>query len=624
MADKRKEWLRDFVPGTFVDHRAARIALADFINRELILFSMADNVRSIPSVMDGLKPGHRKILFACFKRNLKSEIKVAQLAGYVAEHSAYHHGEQSLCATIIGLAQDFVGSNNINLLEPVGQFGTRLQGGKDAASPRYITTYLTQFSRLLYREEDDALLNFLNDDGQAIEPEWYLPIIPMVLVNGGEGIGTGWSTFIPNYNPLDIVSNLKRLINGEPLTEIHPWYAGFNGEITLQSPGKYLVKGKWNRLGDQVIEITELPIGSWTQPYKEMLEEMMNPADGKQAEIKDFSEYHTDTSVHFRITLSKELSMSDAEIEKKFKLTSTITTSNLVTFDRAGRIHKYSDPLTILSDFYDIRLEYYHKRKEHLVGALERAWTILDNKARFIRQVISGEIVVAKRTKENIIKQLASNSYFNLSTSSTIGEEDTSTSYGGYEYLLSMPIHSLTSERISKLEEERNGKELELQRLLAKTPKDLWLSDLEEFTVKWNEKLTGDNKKLSKNTTGRKVGSKGKAMVEEEVQEVSEEDTENYKPKATTKRTKTLQTHTDTLTEPINATSAKVAKDASKKQSTLATFLPSQQQKSYHTSTSSSYNASQEKQTKPDAMIEDDDMDLPLAQRIAKMLRKSD
>lgn len=204
-ADDRKEWLRKFQPGTYMDHRVDEIPIADFVNKELILFSMADNARSIPSAVDGLKPGQRKILFSCFKRNLKSEIKVAQLAGYVSEHSAYHHGEQSLCTTVVGMAQNFVGSNNLPLLEPLGQFGTRLQGGKDAASPRYIFTSLSPLARAVYHPLDDALLNYLNDDGQSIEPEWYLPIIPLLLINGGEGIGTGWSTSIPNYKYNDII-----------------------------------------------------------------------------------------------------------------------------------------------------------------------------------------------------------------------------------------------------------------------------------------------------------------------------------------------------------------------------------------------------------------------------------
>ena len=198
-ADDRKEWLRAFEDGTFMDHSVDEIPIEDFVNKELILFSRADNVRSIPCAVDGFKPGQRKILFSCFKRNLKSEIKVAQLAGYVSEHSAYHHGEISLCMTIVNMAQVFVGSNNLNLLQPLGQFGTRLQGGKDAASPRYIFTNLSSLARTIFHPADDPLLNYLNDDGQSIEPEWYIPVIPMLLVNGGDGIGTGWSTGIPNY-----------------------------------------------------------------------------------------------------------------------------------------------------------------------------------------------------------------------------------------------------------------------------------------------------------------------------------------------------------------------------------------------------------------------------------------
>ena len=163
MADQRKEWLRGYDPDAHVDHSGASLDYTTFIDKELIHFSNADNVRSIPSMLDGLKPGQRKILFSCFKRGksmTKNEIKVAQLAGYVSEHSAYHHGEASLAGTIVGMAQTFVGSNNVALLYPAGQFGTRLLGGKDAASPRYIFTKLPALTRLIFHPDDDALLEY--------------------------------------------------------------------------------------------------------------------------------------------------------------------------------------------------------------------------------------------------------------------------------------------------------------------------------------------------------------------------------------------------------------------------------------------------------------------------------
>lgn len=202
-ADERKEWLRLYKPGTFLDHRVDKISYTEFVNKELILFSMADNIRSIPSIVDGLKPGQRKILFSCFKRNLRKGVKVSELSGYVSEQSAYHHGEPSLQGAIINMAQTFVGSNNLNLLEPEGSFGTRLDGGKDAASPRYITTLMSAFARKLFPAMDDSLLTYNLDDTKKIEPTWYAPIVPLVLINGADGIGTGRFAFYPElrWNP---------------------------------------------------------------------------------------------------------------------------------------------------------------------------------------------------------------------------------------------------------------------------------------------------------------------------------------------------------------------------------------------------------------------------------------
>ena len=157
--DQRKEWLTNWMEE---GKRRKELGLAEvylyekdtravnYQDKELVLFSNMDNERSIPCLVDGLKPGQRKVLFTCMKRRLdKKEIKVAQLAG-----SAYHHGEASLMGTIINLAQNFVGSNNINVLQPIGQFGTRLSGGKDSASPRYIFTQLSPLARMVFNENE--------------------------------------------------------------------------------------------------------------------------------------------------------------------------------------------------------------------------------------------------------------------------------------------------------------------------------------------------------------------------------------------------------------------------------------------------------------------------------------
>ena len=241
-ADDRKVWLETvYNRDSFADTSKQMIPYEEFINKELIHFSKYDCDRSIPNLMDGLKISLRKILYSAFKKRLSSEIKVAQFSGYVSENSCYHHGEESLNKAIVGMAQNFVGSNNINLLFPSGQFGSRIKGGQDASSPRYIFTRLEKIARILFPEQDDNILKYLNDDGTPVEPQFYVPIIPMVLVNGSKGIGTGFSTEIMCYNPRDIIAYLKnklQQITTADKIEFLPYYEGFTGETEKVSTTK--------------------------------------------------------------------------------------------------------------------------------------------------------------------------------------------------------------------------------------------------------------------------------------------------------------------------------------------------------------------------------------------------
>ncbi|KAG0580579.1 hypothetical protein KC19_4G184100 [Ceratodon purpureus] len=506
--EARKTWLRHYEPGTFLDMRAEKINYCDFVNKELILFSMADLSRSIPSMVDGLKPGQRKILFCCFKRNFVKQAKVAQFSGYVSEHSAYHHGEASLASTIIGMAQNFVGSNNINLLSPEGQFGTREQGGKNHASPRYIFTCLSPITRALFPQGDDVLLDYLKEDGQSIEPSWYCPIIPLVLVNGSEGIGTGWSSFVPNYNPREIVANIHRLLADEEMEPMHPWYKHFKGTIecsaTKDSGLTYTLTGTIDQIDETTIKISELPVRKWTQDYKEFLDVMMTPSDkNKEPFIKDFREHNTDTKVHFELVLSEEnMAIALAEgLVKKFKLTTTISTSNMHLFDAKGLIKKYDTPEQILEEFYHIRLELYVKRKAVQLQNLQYELLKVDNKVRFILGVVKGEIIVNNRKRADLLSELQMKGFTPFpkkaksSDPPVVGadaitedtEEDEKVKgikVADYEYLLSMPIGSLTFERVEQLRAERDKMEDDVEELKKATPKQLWEKDLDEFLVK--------------------------------------------------------------------------------------------------------------------------------------------
>lgn len=363
-ADERKEWLRQFKPGTYLDHSTKLVSYTDFINKELILFSMADNMRSIPSVVDGLKPGQRKVLYTCFKKNLKKDMKVGELAGLIGTTTAYHHGNVSLESTIVGLAQTYVGSNNINCLEPSGNFGSRLEGGNDCASARYIFTRLSPFARRIFHSLDEPILTHNTDDGKLIEPEVFVPVVPLILINGSDGIGTGWSSTIPNYNPEDIVDNLRRLMNGEEMLPMAPWFRDFKGTITQLSADRYKCSGIIKQTGDAEVEITELPIRMWTQDFKNRVVEIVK-AEKSPSFIRDYDDYNTQQDVHFIIRMEEKYMKGALEegLEEKFKLTKSIATSNLVAFDAEGRITKYANVEDIMKEFFNIRIKFYEKRK---------------------------------------------------------------------------------------------------------------------------------------------------------------------------------------------------------------------------------------------------------------------
>lgn len=544
--DERKSWLLAMDPQCHIDYEVDSITYEKFINHELILFSHADNTRSIPHFMDGFKPSQRKVLYSCIKRNLKSDIKVAQLAGYVSEHSAYHHGEASLTQTIVGMAQNFVGSNNINLLRPSGQFGTRLMSGKDAASPRYVFTRLEQITRCIFHPDDDALLNYLDDDGQSIEPEYYVPVIPMVLVNGSEGIGTGWSSSVPTYNPRDLIGALRYMIeNGgvfnqyEANIDLKPWYRGFEGSVTAKTGkdiGSYSVSGVLEEIDDCTVVISELPAGKSTMDYKAFLESVLigntSAGDGSAAAqaaafVKDFKENHTDTSVLFTVTVPAE-KMTEIKADrnggliKKFKLETSVSTSNMHLFDESGLISKFTGVTDILIAFFELRQSFYLRRKGQLLSKLTEEWEKLDNKVRFILAVIHGELVVSNRRKSDIIDDLKKQRFKAFSTSGKKrasseedgenDEEDTDSSAAGYDYLLSMKIWSLTLERVQALTAERDEKKAQLEILSRKSPQDLWLADLDALEVAIdNFEAEIDEGKRLERIAQKKAGKDGKA-----------------------------------------------------------------------------------------------------------------
>jgi DNA topoisomerase-2 len=428
------------------------------------------------------------VIFAAFKKNLTSEIKVAQFTGYTSEHSGYHHGEASLNGTIVGMAQNFVGSNNINLLMPNGQFGTRLQGGKDSASERYIFTQLSKITRCIFPEQDDQILDYLNDDGQQVEPRFYAGIVPMVVINGAKGIGTGFSTDIPCYNPLQVIRFLKSKLSvsgiehEEKDEDFIPYYEGFTGTIEKVSDSRFLVKGRYEKLGADKIRVTELPVGLWTDDFKEHLEQLTETTDkaGKKVVplVKDYDDMCKDTTVDFVITFAKgkleELESVLLEngtngIEKQLKLSSTISTSNMHLFDANDKLKKYANVPDIINDYFTTRLLLYQKRKDYLIAALTRLLLVLSNKVRYIEENLEGTIDLRRKKKEEVISLLNSKHFDTI-------DGDTE-----FKYLTKLPMDSVTEENVERLKKEHQEKSDELQEVSLKSIETMWSQDLDKL-----------------------------------------------------------------------------------------------------------------------------------------------
>jgi DNA topoisomerase-2 len=517
-AEDRKTWLEQYDKTSYLDTNNQLVPYESFFKKEMVHFSVYDCERSIPNMVDGLKTSLRKILYSSFKRRLTSEIKVAQFSGYVSENSAYHHGEASLNGAIVNMAQNFVGSNNLNLLVPNGQFGTRLKGGEDSASERYIFTQLNPLTRYIFRDEDDAVLTYLDDDGQKVEPEYYVPIIPFSLVNGISGIGTGFSCNIPSYNPMDLVEYLRNKLHDlsqERLEQMQfvPYYEGFNGTVcSLVDSQKYLIKGKYEKVGVDKILITELPIGTWTMNYLTFLEEMVDgdkdktkkKVKGESPLIKDFTNMSTELEVNITVIFNKgkleelesvvDPATSINGIEKAMKLTTTVSTTNMNMFNGNIQLHKYKKVHEIIDDYFKIRLDMYEKRKSSQIKAMEIKVRELSNRARFIDEVISGKLDLRKMADDEETNGFLANAKFDL-------QDDK------YDYLTNMPMHNMNKARVAKMKLEKDNLSKELQELRNTSVSTTWLKELGEFVTEYT-KYKEKRKNLSAPSAPPKLSKK--------------------------------------------------------------------------------------------------------------------
>ena len=395
---------------------------------------------------------------------------------------------------------------------------TRLQGGKDSASERYIFTQLNKITRFIFRAEDDAVLTYLDDDGQSVEPIFYVPIIPMVLVNGVKGIGTGFSTDIMCYNPQQIIDYIKYKLAPVPAPAsaptINPYYKNFKGTIqrivdastSAGTAAKYLIKGCYTILDDKKIRITELPVGTWTDDYKKFIEQLIEPVAKKSSDapgsastsasaagiqlVKDYNDMSTDAVVDITLTMmpniiatyrNKVVEHGCTMLEKCLGLYTTQSTTNMNMFDANEKLKKYNTPEEIVDDYYPVRIEYYQKRKTYLLDALRKELLVLSNRARYISEILDDTIDLRRKTTAMMVQTLKERKY------DTQQGDDGDSGSAGYKYLLKLPMDSVSEENVEKLRTEKEKKEKELAHLESKTTQNLWQDDLAELEEEYKK-----------------------------------------------------------------------------------------------------------------------------------------
>jgi len=440
--------------------------ITEYLDSEYAAYGMhtIEN-RAIPSVIDGFKPTQRKVIYVAnrvWKTGSEKPIKIFQLGGRIAAEAQYHNGDMSLNATIVGMAQSF--KNSLPLLDEVGQFGSMRSPG--AGAPRYISTKLNSNFRLLYK--DFELVEKQYEEGQEIEPKFFLPIIPTVLLNGSSGIAVGFSTNILNRNPIDLIDACLLSLDGKKFKEPLPWWKGFNGTVEMV-PGtlsSYQIKGIHQVVNTSTVKVSELPPSMTYQKYEAHLNSLMEK--NHIANYDDNCKKNVDYEIKFnRTSLADRI--KKGQLEGLLKLIEN-ETENLTCLDENGKLLIFKTVSELIDYFVKFRLSYYDKRKDFILNELSRRNIYLSNRAKFIKLIIDGKLNLRNRPKADVIDELSKLKFEEIE--------------GSFDYLLNMAIQSMTKERYEALLKEIKENTDESIKISKTLPIDMYKTDLKELRKK--------------------------------------------------------------------------------------------------------------------------------------------
>lgn len=433
-----------------------------FMNEDFRQFSIYDNVRSIPNGIDGFKPSQRKVIYAMIKRGENAkEIKVVQHGSATALITAYKHGETSLCSTIVGLAQDYTGSNNLNFFSPNGSFGGRLNN--EAAAARYIYTEFTPHFRKLYKKEDDSILPRQYDEGDEIEPQLFYPILPTILINGAEGMGTGYACKILKYNPSDIRDYVLARLNGKKPKDLVPWLRGFIGNIYRNAdndanPNQVIFEGKLEIKNTTTILISEIPPNVELADYKKHLLKL------KETDfIQDWEDASVEDTFSFEVKVPRTTSAIPIEdLMIKFKLISR-DSENVTVWDENNKIVEYKNVHELADAFVNMRTGIFEVRRLALIAEYTEDVRYMSEKLKFILYYLKHTKDFRDKKKAEIIEMMESNGF------TDIGK------------LMSLSIWSLTHDELEKLEKEIGNVTGQIDFLKHDTAQQMFIREVKEL-----------------------------------------------------------------------------------------------------------------------------------------------
>jgi DNA topoisomerase-2 len=440
-----------------------KVSVTDFLKEDYKDFAYyVIESRALPSLVDGFKPTQRKIVYVADRNVRKSPNKVATLAGKIISEAQYHHGNTSCESSIVNMAQDF--KNNMPLLNRIGQFGS-LKSPVASAS-RYISVTLSSNFDLIYKDKD--LLTHKVDEGMTIEPEYYLPIIPMVLVNGGSGIAVGYASNILNRDVRDITRKCISYIEGKRMLKLKLSITDFEGDFVAdkEKDNKWFIKGILKKENTSTVQITELPPSMTYDKFEKHLEKLQD-----ERKITGYDNNGKDGNIDYVVRFTREdlKKYTGDKLYNLFKLTDQVT-ENFTVLDENGKLKEFDNAEDILKYFVDFRISYYDKRKKFLLEKIVKDVKKLDNRAKFIKGILDNKIIINKKKKEQIIPQIAKLKIEMIDES--------------YDYLLSMPILSLTKEKYDELLVSIKTKKEEQKVIKKSVPKQVYLDELSELLKK--------------------------------------------------------------------------------------------------------------------------------------------